>query len=335
VNKLDKELSELGFKPVKELTDPRVAWTWSNLADFADGTLFVGHLDVPLELNAMAPADRREPEWIYGEGFGSSRAPLVAMTFALRALRRVRRLRQQPIGVLYYGDEGRDCRYSAEIIRQAMARAKHVLVLRPGNVGDNVVTARRGQRRYRVTIQSDPVRLGQSLRSPEALPWAFEKLQACARLSSKKERVAVATLDLRTTHMPMLLPHEVTCTLLVSYPDERDAERIEQQVRTIMSGKGVRSKIELISSRPPMKERRANGRLAKLLSEVASQWEIPLKRESSVWPSVAGLAPASTGVVCGVGPVARGIYTPDESVDRISVVQRTMLLAGLLVKNGK
>lgn len=332
--KLDTELAELGFKAVKELTDPRFAWTWSNSLGIDGGTLLVGHLDVPLEPDAFTPIDRRDPEWLYGEGIGSSRAPLVGMLFALRALRRVRRLRKHPLGVLYYGDEGQDCRYSAELIQQAMSRAKNVLVLRPGNVGDFMVTARRGQRRYRVTIEGDPIRLGKASKRPGALPWTFDQLQACAKLSSRKDRVAVATLDLRTTHMPMLLPHQVSCTLLVSYPDERSADRIEEQIRAILTGKGVRSKIELLSARPPMKERRANARLAKFLTEVSTEWEIPLKRESSVWPSVAGLAPTSTGVICGMGPVARDVYTPDESVDRISLMQRTLLLAEFLAKVG-
>jgi D-alanine-D-alanine ligase len=132
----------------------------------------------------------------------------------------------------------------------------------------------------------------------------------------------------------MLLPHHVSSTLLVSYPDEKVANGLEEQIRAILNGKGIRSKIELLSARPPMKERRANLRLAKMLTEVATDWEIPLKRESSVWPSVAGLAPASTGVVCGMGPVARDVYTPYESVDRISLMQRTLLLAGFLAKNG-
>ena len=334
VEKLGGELTELGFKPVKDLTDSRVAWTWATPGGFEGGTLLVGHLDVPLEPDAVTPMDHRDPEWLYGEGIGSSRAPLVSMLFALQALRRVRRLRKQPIGVLYYGDEGTDCRYSAEIIQQAMAKAKNVVVLRPGNVGDYMVSGRRGQRRYRVTIEGDPLRLGKTTKRPEALPWAFEKLQACAKLSSRKDRIAVATLDLRTTHMPMLLPHQVSCTLLVSYPDEKIADGIEAQIRGVLTAKGLRTKVELLSARPPMKERRANTRLAKSLSDVAAQWEIPLKRETSVWPSVAGLAPASTGAVCGIAPIARNVYTSDESVDRISLMQRTLLLAEFLAKNG-
>lgn len=331
---LGKELGEIGFKPMKALTDERFVWTWANQTNCEDATLLIGHLDVPLEPNAVAPAFRREPEWLYGEGIGSSRAPLVSMLYALRAIRRVRRLRKQKLAVLYYGDEGRDCRYSEPLIREALAKAKRVLVLRPGNAGDSMVTGRRGQRRYRLTVEGEPLRMGKATKRPGVLPWTSERLNECAKLSNRKERIAVATLDLRTEHLPMLLPHRVTATILVSYPDEKSADAVEQQLHTTLSGKGVRTKLERLSSRPPMKERRANTRLAKALTDVATTWEIPLKKESSVWPSVAGLAPASTGVVCGVGPIARNVYTPDESIDRISLMQRTLLLAEFLAQNG-
>jgi D-alanine-D-alanine ligase len=307
-----------------------VAWGWQTSAGFENGTLLIGHLDVPVESHGAAPAFRREPEWLYGEGIGSSRAPLVALQFALRALRRARQLRRLPIGVLYYADEGLDCRFSAQLISQAAGRAKRVLVLRPGNLGDSVVTSRRGQRRYRVTFEGEAVRLGKSTRRPEVLSSACDKLQQCARLTSRKDRIAVSTIDLKTDHMPMLLPHLVTATLLLSYPDEKAADAVEAKLRAILKDKRNGAKLERLSTRPPMKERRANTRLADALARVASAWDIPLNRESSVWPSVAGLVPASTAVVCGVGPVARNVYTPEEAVDRISLLQRTLLLAEFL-----
>jgi hypothetical protein len=64
---------------------------------------------------------------------------------------------------------------------------------------------------------------------------------------------------------------------------------------------------------------------------VAVQWEIPLNKETSLWPSVAGLVPPQVPVVCGLGPVARGLYTGQEAVSRISLVQRTLLLAAYLL----
>ncbi len=331
--KLQAELKSVGLKTFPELTDERVAWTWQTPEGLEGGTLLVTHIDVPMEPEVGVGMYRREPEWIYGEGIGSSRAPLVSMLYALRALRHVRKLRNLPLGVLFYSDEGRDCRYSTEVIGHAMSLAKQVVVLRPGNVGGFMITGRRGQRRYQLTCEGQPSRLGSSARSPEVLPWLFERLQQCASLTSKKDRLAVATVDLKTFHLPLLLPHQVTATLLVSYPDEKVADEVERQIRELFKAKGIKVRCELLSSRPPMKERRANTRLAKLLEEVAARWEIPLKRETSVWPSVAGLAPVSTGVVCGLGPVARNVYTPDESVDRISLLQRTILLTEFLANS--
>ena len=330
VERLDSEFRGIAMKPLEEFTDRRTAWTWQTAAGLDGGVLVVAHLDVPMEPNVSTQMFRRDPEWIFGEGVGSSRAPLVSLQFALRALRHVRRLRRLPIGVLCYADEGRDCRYSAEVIHKAAARAKAVLVLRPGNPGDHVVTSRRGQRRFRLEVEGEPIRLGKVTRKTEVLRWAFEKLEACAKLTSRKDRIAVSAINVETDHLPMLLPHHVTATLLISYPDQAAADRVESQIREILNGKGTKWKLERLSDRAPMKDRRASIRLAKALTQVAEKWEIPLYRESSVWPSVAGLVPASTGVVCGVGPVARDLYTPHEAVDRISLVQRTLLLAQFL-----
>ncbi len=64
---------------------------------------------------------------------------------------------------------------------------------------------------------------------------------------------------------------------------------------------------------------------------LAQRWEIPLETESSIWPSVAGLALDPAGVVCGLAPVARDLYTPHEAVQRISLVQRALLLAQFIL----
>lgn len=333
---LSDEMKSLGLEPVDDLTDDRNVWTWATPAGLDGGTLLVGHLDVPMTPEIASQMFRREPEWLFGEGIGSSRAPLVSMLYALKALKRVKRLRSLPLGVTYYADEGRDCRDSSATIRKAAALATDMLVLRPGNVGDSFVNARRGQDRYRITFEGTALRIGKRMTRPELLPRVFERLQKCGELTSRGDRVGVSTLDVKTTHLPMLLPHHVTATLLATYPNEGIAETLEQQIREIVTqdGKGMSVRFEVQSRRPPLKERKANTALAKSLEAIAGEWEIPLKKESSVWPSVAGLAPPETAVVCGVGPVARELYTPGESVDRISLMQRTLLLAEFLNRQG-
>ena len=84
-----------------------------------------------------------------------------------------------------------------------------------------------------------------------------------------------------------------------------------------------------------MKERRNSLQLSKPLATVAQKWEIGLSEESSVVPSVAGLVPDNIPVLCGIGPVARDLYTPQEAVNRISLIQRTLLTAEFLAQDVK
>jgi D-alanine-D-alanine ligase len=106
-------------------------------------------------------------------------------------------------------------------------------------------------------------------------------------------------------------------------------------MREMLLEYGFSCQLERISDRPAMKNRSANKRLVAELAEVASNWEIPFGKESSLWPSVAGLVPSTTPVVCGLGPVTRDAYTPNEAVERISLLQRTLLVAEFLAKQAE
>jgi D-alanine-D-alanine ligase len=331
VSRAQKLIAELGMNPVETLTDERAAWTWETRKGLEKGTLLVAHLDVPVGQVHTSTQFRRESEWLLGEGIGSSRAPLVMLEYALRALRSLRRLKSTRLGVLVYTDEGRDARYSAKTIAAAAARASRVLVLRPGNLGDSMIVQRRGQRRYLLRAEGVPLRPGRSVKKPEVLRWMWNNLEAFARLSNQIERTSVSTVDLDVEALPMLLPHRAAARLLVTYPDHALADDLEEKMRAILRKDGIRWELQQISDRPPMRERRGGQRLLRSLMSVAEQWEIPLKRESSVWPSVAGLVPARTACLCGVGPVARELGTAQEAVLRISLIQRTLLLAEYLL----
>jgi D-alanine-D-alanine ligase len=335
MKRIGKELEEIKMRPVEAFTDKRSVRTWETKAGFEGGTLFIGHLDVPVDRSTPTQLFRRDPEWLYGEGIGASRAPLVMLTSALRALRNRRVLHKIPLGVLYYSDEGRDCRYSAEIVQKAAAKAARVLVLRPGSLNDKVMVQRRGQKKYLLTLEGKSRRLGQYAKIPEVLLQACGKFVELSSLSSRKDRVALSVTNIQTDAYPMLLPHRVTANLMLSYLDPKNVSPLEEKMSKTLSGGAFRFNLESISDRPPMKERRHNLRLAKKLAAVADQWEIPLFQESSVWPSAGGLVPARVPVVCGVGPVSKDLYTPQEGISRSSFIQRTLLMAQFLSQEWK
>ncbi len=332
MERMDKRFQKIGMKQVEEFTDNRSVWTWQTKAGMEGGTLFIGHMDIPLEPHIPSQMFRRDPEWLYGEGIGISRAPLVSLEYALRSLRSRRILQKTPLGVLYYMDEGRDARYSAEIIQEVAKRVKQVLILRPGGPQHHAVVQRRGQRKYRLTIEGVPHRLGKVLKGQEVLLWTTKMIEEISKLSSRKDRLSLSAVDIETEAFPMLLPHRVITTLLMSFLEPKLADMTENQIRERLKGAGFRTRLERMADRPPMKDRKINNRLGKALSFLADEWDIPFPTESSLWPSVGGLVPAKTPVICGVGPAARDLYTPQECVNRTSLIQRTILLAEFLAK---
>lgn len=330
---LEEICDEMAMRPVEDLRDGKVVWTWETKKGLEGGTLLVGHLDVPLDPEISYHGFHRDPEWLQGEGAGCSRGPLAVMEFALRSLRAQRQLRRQPIGMLLYADEGRDCEYSRETIRKAVERAGRVLVMRPGNAGGQLVLRRRGLRKYRLVIEGEPRRLGAAGRRSETPRKVFGLLESYAALSSRKERVAVTAVDLKTEALPMMYPHRLGATILLSYPEPGRADEVEKHMRELLAEAGLRYEFDLISDRPALVDSGSSRRLARSIVGVAKRWEIPAGTGSSVWPSVAGAIADSTPVVCGVGPVAQHLYTPNEAVQRISLLQRTMLLAQFLAKD--
>lgn len=328
--KLDGLFQSRNMKPVKEFTDKRSVAMWETKAGYEGGTLLIGHLDVPLDENLPHQPFRIEPEWLFGEGIGTSRAPLVMMDFALKALRYNRLLSKLPLGVLYYLDEGRDNRYSGEIIKEAASRAKRVLVLRPGGTRGRVFIQRRGWRKYQLTIDGPPLRPGQASRSPDLMQWLGAQVQELYTLSSRKDQISVSVQSISTQQFPLLVPHRTKLVILVSYLDERKVQKVEAEIRESLKGNKFKVSMERLADRPPMREKKNNLNLAQALSEVAQAWEIPFCIETSLWPSAGGLV-SRIPVVCGLGPAPKGLYTPHEAVGRTSLIQRTLLLAEFLV----
>jgi D-alanine-D-alanine ligase len=292
----------------------------------------VAHLDVPAVATTPHQPFRRDPEWLHGEGIGTSRAPLVMIEYALRALRSIRRLRRLPLGVLLYADEGRDARDSADTIRAAAGRAKRVIVLRPGLRDEGVILKRRGNRRFQIAVGGDAVSLGRSSRKPGVLRWAWDRLEAISQLGSTRTRVSVSVLAMRTERHPMRLPHRVTATLLMTYPDVKTADATEARMRSLLGKRGPKWELVCSADRPPMRERPINTRLYNALGGVAAEHGVTLKKDSSVWASVAGLVPAKTAAVCGFGPTTMERGTPQEAVSRMALIQHTLILADFLAR---
>jgi D-alanine-D-alanine ligase len=330
---LDRVLQEVGLRGTPPAPGIRAVRLWETGAGLDGGTLIIGHLDVPVPSGTPHQAFRREPEWLFGEGIASSRAALASLEFALRAAKSARALRDCRLGILYYGDEGRDCRYSSDVIREISRRAGRVIVLRPVFEEGRVITGRRGLRSYRIACSTQSIRLGARSRVPRVTSEAFDRFAAVESLTDRKRRIAVTVSDLDIESFPLRLPHRLNALVTVSYPTPKAIEKVEEQMREILNPRGRLWRLTEVADRPPMAERKVNLAMVDQLADIAAPWEIPIHGGTSALPSVAGLVPPTVPVLCGLGPVTQDLNTPQERVSRISLVQRTLLLAQLLVSS--
>ena len=334
VRSMDKPLRELGLSRLRDLTDDRYCWSYETEKGLDDGTLLIVQIDVPSNSGDLRTPFRRDPEWLYGDGVGVSRAPLAVVEFALKALKSHRRLKPQRLGVLLYGDEGLNAIHSSDKIRAAATRAKNAIVIRPGTQGGQLVSERRGLRTYRLLVEGSAKRLGQPSKKSEPLRWTCQCLEKMATLSNRKERIAVAASNIRANGLPGHLPHVIRAEVLVSHSGETARDRIDSELRKILGKDSHRWDLESVSDRPAFKRRSVSQSLLKQVESVAERWQVPCSSESSLSPSVAGLVPDRTAALCGFGPAVVDVYTANEAVQRISLMQTTLLLAGTLAEIG-
>jgi D-alanine-D-alanine ligase len=332
--RLDDRCKKLGLKAVEEYTNGRSAWTWESKAGLKDGTLLVLPIDIPGERKGFPIPFRTEQEWIYGEGIASSRGGLTVMLTALNALKEQKLLAKKKVGVLFYSDEGRGMRYSSSTLRKAASEAKQVIVLQPGFTEGKVADQRRGSKKYSITVEGDPLRVGgKNSKQADILSSFLLKTEKLKEISSRDKKLTIAVQDVHSERYSVLLPHRVTATIVVTYINEKLAEEAEKEIRETFksSSGGMKSYVETIEERPPLL-RRKNNEIISLLRQISEEWHLPFGTESSLLASAAGEVQADIPVICGFAPASKGLYTPNEAIHRSELIQRSLLLSLYLLE---
>ena len=322
---------ELAMKPIPELTSkPQVA-AWETQAGLDGGTLFLASLDTPRSPLSPAQPFRRDPERLYGEAIGQ-RAGLVSLEYALRSLRSIRRLRRLPLGVVLCTDEVLGCGQSAEAIAAAASRAKQVCVMAPSPELDGIVLRRRGNRKFTLEVTGKPLLPARTSPTQATARWTIAKLESIAQLTSRSKAVSVSILDLSTQGYALHLPHQVKAEIMITYQQSDRADAVEKEIRTILGRRGCRWELTMDWDRPPMPETPDNAALLDKWNDVADYHGLSFERTTSSIASLGGLAGESVPTLCGVGPAAQSRGTPNESVERISLIERTLVLAEYLAQ---
>lgn len=334
IRKLDYRLRKLKLKKNTHYTDGKSSWLWTGKKGFQDGTVFVIPVDIPGNRGAYPIPFRKEPENLYGEGIASSRAGLISVLKALDTLNHLGRMEEPNFGVFVYGDEGQGMRYSAEILRKISKRAKNIIVMHPGYNDNKVVNQRRGTIKLKVVVEGSSLRIGSQTTAANALDFLLDKSVDIKKIDKENKYLTVAIQDIQSSRYSMLIPHRVSANIFITYIDEEQAKNVESRVRKLFQTKrkGIKTYIEKLEDRPPMLKTPKGEGLINEIREIAEKWRIPFDVESTLLPSAAGVVSRECAVICGMAPSSKNLYTPEESVSRTELVQKTLLISQFLLK---
>jgi hypothetical protein len=182
-----------------------------------------------------------------------------------------------------------------------------------------------------LVAEGTPHRLGKITKHQEILRWASLKVEELARLSSRKERIALSAVKVANDAFSMLLPHRVQVTLVSSFAKIKSGDELEEKMKQVLGKGDIKWSLDCVSNRPPMKVKKRGNLQIEALENIANQWDMPLETVSSLWPSVGGLVKQGTPVICGMGPSVKDLYTSRECIERVSLIQRTLLLSQYLI----
>lgn len=327
-----ENMLEMGFLPNVDYTDGHFCWMWQTKMGFEGGTILLLNIDDPLKDSDYRAPFKKEPEWIFGEGVASTKGSLAVLEFALRALRYAKQIDKKRIGIIAYSDEGLYCRHSAPIIKKVAQKAARVLVLKPTAIPNGIIVDRRGQRYYNFIAKIEPKTVEKLKPIDDLLIRSSAVVKEIKEACMPYKRMSVAMVEMQTKAHTMHAPHTAKISLLLNHANIANANKLEKQMHEIVGKHKKRYTLVKYAERPPLIPRRVNITLAEEIKGVAEEMDIHLEIQSSSWPSVAGLVPSKIPVVCGLGPYAKDLYTPTEAINRLGLIQRSLLLANLLVE---
>ncbi len=335
IKTLNDKLLSIGLTNVEAFTNSNSIWSWETKEGYENGTLLVLPLDIPNKSDPFHPEFKKEAEWIFGNGIASSNASITCVLKALEGLKNAKKLKNRKIGIFAYSDEGKGMRYSGKLLQQASKLAKEVIIMQPGSLGGKIVNQRRGYRKFNVVIERSSTMINSKSSPTDIFFWFTEKINELKEIIKNHDKLSIAVTDIQSSNNHMMRSHRISASIFLTYIDSQVADKIESEIKRIFrsTSKNIKSYISNIEVRPPMIKNNVQNDLIMRLKNISDELELPFGVDSKSIPSAGGDVAQGIPVVCGMSPSGRNLYSVNESINRLELLQKTVLLAEYLLTN--
>jgi glutamate carboxypeptidase len=301
--------------------------------------LVLGHMDTvwPLGMLQQMPL-RRDGDIVFGPGTYDMKGGLVEIVFALRALQTFEALPLLTPVVVVNADEEIGSR-SSHCLIEALARgAQRVYVLEggEGNSG-SLKIARKGIGDFKVTVHGRAAHAGTSFdRGASAILELSHQVQRLFAMNDRERGITVNVGMIDGGLRPNVVAPEASAMVSVRVPSMAAGEEMERAIHGLSPVlEGTVVEVEGMITTPPMEPTPANRELLATARRLGHELGLTVDDAGLVGgASDANTTSLYTATLDGLGPAGDSDHAIDEHVSVASIVERSALLALLLLEDG-
>ncbi len=297
--------------------------------------LLVGHYDTVWPLGTLKDMPFQvDGNQVRGPGVYDMKGGITQIVFALGALEHFG-LRPTVMPVVFANsDEEIGSRESTRYIRWLAQCAERAFVLEPslGREG-KLKTARKGVGRFTVRIKGQAAHAGlDPEKGASAILELSHVVQALFALNDPEKGVTVNVGMIEGGLRPNVVAPESGAVIDVRVRTQDDADRVTSAIHGLKpSVPGTRLEIEGAIGRPALEPTPRNRKLWSIAKELSLEIGLDLQNGTAGGGSDGNTTSLYTATLDGLGPVGDGAHAPHEFLYLDETLQRTALLALLLL----
>lgn len=331
---LAKRLSEVGFTSRQH---PEAGLLLSRPAQrrCAPYQMLVGHMDTvwPVGTTAHMPITVQDDR-IAGPGVYDMKGGLASAVFALAALWTFEVTPSVDPVLVVNTDEEIGSRRSVRHIARLARSADRALVLEPSlGLDGRLKTARKGLGRFRIRVHGRAAHAGLDPGAgASAILELSHQIQSLFALNDPVHGISVNVGMIDGGIRPNVIAPVAEAIVDVRVPTIADGQRIEAAIHNLAPvTPGTQLQIEGSIGKPPMERNEGTVRLWEIARDLGESLGLSLQEGTAGGGSDGNTTSQFTPTLDGLGAVGDGAHAPNEHLVLDALVERTALLALLLL----
>ena len=333
-NRFSQAGATIEFIPAPDGVD-RLLATFDGVDRGLQPALLMGHFDTVWSIGTLDRMPYREDDGrAYGPGVYDMKSGIVMIEFALRAIDSLGMRPPRSVQVLLTPDEEIGSRNSRQMIEGRASDSDYVLVLEP-SLGDGVLkTARKGGSQYEVHVSGRAAHAGvEPEKGANAVVELAHQIIAIKQLADIEKGTTVSPTVIEGGTVTNVIPESANLKVDVRASTLLEAERVDRAMGALSPyNPGCGISIAGGINRPPMERTSEGVALFERARAIGADLGLEL-REGSTGGGSDGNFTAAVGAptLDGLGAIGGGAHSLDEYIVKRSLVERSALLASLLM----